>query len=98
MVFMLWQLNAASKAREVTVFCPFWIVNKTNSTLRIKDVSPYASTPSIALPMADDGVAKPALFRCCSHDFTMQRIVLSFHYFCADIVPLASLERGMSKK
>lgn len=62
-LFVVWQLNAASKAREVVVFCPYWIVNKTNTTLRIRDVSPYSSATSIASPMADDGTAKPVLFR-----------------------------------
>lgn len=50
-------------AREVVVFCPYWIVNKTNTTLRIRDVSPCSSVTSTASPMADDGTAKPVLFR-----------------------------------
>eukprot|EP00884_Botryococcus_braunii_P017936 jgi/Botrbrau1/4826/Bobra.0325s0040.1 len=42
--------NGSSRAREISIYCPFWIVNKTNLALRIRDTSPQATVPCIALP------------------------------------------------
>ena len=55
-------MNASSRAREVIVSCPYWIVNKTNLTLRFKDTTFNASQPLTAAPGLG-GQADPLLFR-----------------------------------
>ena len=55
------QVNFASKAREVSIFCPYWIVNKTNLTIRLSDNSPRAAVPA-TIPPGLGGSAKPLLF------------------------------------
>ena len=55
------QMDFASKAREVVIFCPYWIINKTNLTLKLKDNTPVSSLPPKAAPGLG-GVAQPILF------------------------------------
>lgn len=56
------QLDASSRAREVVVSCPYWIVNKTDLTLRVKDTTLNATQP-VAAPPGLGGQAEPVLFR-----------------------------------
>lgn len=58
---LAWQMDFASKAREVVIFCPYWIINKTNLTLKLKDNTPISSLPPKAAPGLG-GVAQPILF------------------------------------
>lgn len=51
-------------ARDITIYCPFLIVNKTHLALRVIDTAPPAETPSIAPPLPDSNIAQPLLFRC----------------------------------
>ncbi len=53
-------------ARDITIYCPFLIVNKTHLALRVIDTAPLAETPSIAPPLPDSNVAQPLLFRYSS--------------------------------
>ncbi|DBA93880.1 TPA: hypothetical protein ACH3X3_013925 [Trebouxia sp. C0006] len=55
------KMDFASKAREVVIFCPYWIINKTNLTLKLKDNTPVSSLPPKAAPGLG-GVAQPILF------------------------------------
>ncbi|KAL0042783.1 hypothetical protein WJX79_011021 [Trebouxia sp. C0005] len=55
------KMDFASKAREVVIFCPYWIVNKTNLTLKLKDNTPVSSLPPKAAPGLG-GFAQPILF------------------------------------
>ena len=55
------QMDFASKAREVVIFCPYWIINKTNLTLKLKDNTPVSSLPPKAAPGLG-GIAQPILF------------------------------------
>lgn len=54
-------MDFASKAREVVIFCPYWIINKTNLTLKLKDNTPVSSLPPKAAPGLG-GAAQPILF------------------------------------
>ena len=54
-------MDFASKAREIVIFCPYWIINKTNLTLKLKDNTPVSSLPPKAVPGLG-GVAQPILF------------------------------------
>lgn len=65
------QASRAMYAREVTVFCPFLVVNKTHMALRIIDTAPLAKVPSIAPPLPEDNIAQPMLHRHASSIFTM---------------------------
>lgn len=56
------QMHSSSRAREVTVYCPFWIINKTNLPLKFKDTSANASQPAISAP-GEGGLTQPLLFR-----------------------------------
>ena len=58
------QMHSASRAREVVVFCPYLLINKSASVLRVRDTTPYATSPSIAPPPSPDGTATPTMFRC----------------------------------
>ncbi|KAL3144165.1 hypothetical protein ABBQ32_003949 [Trebouxia sp. C0010 RCD-2024] len=55
------QMDFGSKAREVVIFCPYWIINKTNLSLKLKDNTPVSSLPPRAAPGLG-GVAQPILF------------------------------------
>ena len=57
------QASRAMYAREVTIFCPFLVVNKTHMALRVIDTAPLAKVPSIAPPLPEDNVAQPMLHR-----------------------------------
>ena len=63
-VAALTQANSAMYARDITVHCPFLVVNKTHMALRVIDTAPLAETPSIAPPLPEDNIAQPMLFRC----------------------------------
>ena len=54
-------MDSASKAREVVIFCPYWIINKTNLTLKLRDNSPVSALHPQAAPGLG-GVALPILF------------------------------------
>ena len=54
-------MDFASKAREVVIFCPYWIINKTNLSLQLRDNSPVSSLPPKAAPGLA-GTANPILF------------------------------------
>ena len=56
------QMDPGSRAREVVVSCPYWIVNKTNLILRVKDTTLNATQPLTA-PPGLGGQADPVLFR-----------------------------------
>lgn len=56
------QMNAHSRAREVVVFCPYWIINKTNMALLVRDTTPQRGTPMLASPGLGE-VAQPLPFR-----------------------------------
>ena len=55
------QMDFGSKAREIVIFCPYWIINKTNLSLKLKDNTPVSSLPPRAAPGLG-GVAQPILF------------------------------------
>ena len=65
------QASRAMYAREVTIFCPFLVVNKTHMALRIIDTAPLAKVPSIAPPLPEDNIAQSMLHRHASSIFTM---------------------------
>lgn len=65
------QANSAMHAREVTIFCPFLVVNKTHVPLRVIDSAPLAETSSIAPPLPEDNIAQPLLFRYPRHAFLL---------------------------
>jgi hypothetical protein len=50
-------------ARDITIYCPFLVVNKTHLALRVIDPAPLAEAPSIAPPLPEDNIAQPMLFR-----------------------------------
>ena len=54
-------MDAGSRAREVAISCPYWIINKTNVVLKLKDTTLNASMPVAAPPAFDR--AEPVLFR-----------------------------------
>lgn len=56
------QMDSGSRSREVVVSCPYWVVNKTNLILRLKDTTLNANQP-IAAPPGLGGQAEPVLFR-----------------------------------
>ena len=56
------QMDSGSRAREVAISCPYWIVNKTNVVLKLKDTSLNSPMPAAAPPGTDK--AEPVLFRC----------------------------------
>ena len=58
------QASSSMYARDITIFCPFLVVNKTHLALRVIDTAPLAETPSIAPPLPDNNIAQPLLFRC----------------------------------
>ena len=43
--------------------CPYWVVNKTNLTMKVKDTTLNASQP-VAAPPGLGGQAEPVMFRC----------------------------------
>ncbi|KAK9808775.1 hypothetical protein WJX72_003363 [[Myrmecia] bisecta] len=55
------KMNSASRAREVVIFCPFWVINKTNLTIRFRDNTPSGNLPVVA-PPGLGGTAQPLLF------------------------------------
>ena len=57
------QASRAMYAREVIIFCPFLVVNKTHMALRVIDTAPLAKVPSIAPPLPEDNIAQPMLHR-----------------------------------
>jgi hypothetical protein len=58
------QVHAASRAREVAVFCPYLLVNKSPSPLRVRDCTPAAGSPAVAPPPEPDGSpGTPLMFR-----------------------------------
>lgn len=73
------QLDSGSRAREVVVSCPYWIVNKTNLTMKVKDTTLNASQP-VATPPGLGGQAEPVMFRC--HFPPLQTLLCSCHIFC----------------
>lgn len=57
----LLQVDRKSKARDIAIFCPFWVLNKTDVDLVCKDKSLHAHVPQHAPPAAG-GTATPLLF------------------------------------
>ena len=55
------QMDAGSRAREVTMYCPYWIINKTNATLQVQDTG-HLSAPAKARPGLSSPT-EPILFR-----------------------------------
>ena len=54
-------MDYASRAREVIIFCPYWVVNKTNLTLKLRDNTPVSTFPPRAAPGLG-ATASPILF------------------------------------
>lgn len=57
------QASNSMFARDITIYCPFLVVNKTHLALRVIDPAPLAEAPSIAPPLPEDNIAQPMLFR-----------------------------------
>ena len=55
------QVDPQCKSREVAVFCPFWLLNKTDVPLHCRDSTLRSQTPQLAAP-ALGGPATPLLF------------------------------------
>jgi SHR-binding domain of vacuolar-sorting associated protein 13 len=55
------QMNVQCKAREVVIFCPYWIVNKTEVPLRLREKAPHATSPAVC-PANLGRLASPLLF------------------------------------
>ena len=53
--------NPASRAREVTLYSPYWLVNKADQTLRTRDTGLAASLPTYAPAAASGASAQPVL-------------------------------------
>ena len=53
--------NPASRAREVALYSPCWLVNKTDQTLRTRDAGLAASLPTYAPAPAPGAPAQPML-------------------------------------
>ena len=53
--------NPASRAREVTLYSPYWLVNKADQTLRTRDAGLAASLPTYAPAPASGASAQPVL-------------------------------------
>lgn len=62
------QMDPGSRAREVAISCPYWIINKTNVVLRIKDTTLNSKSPVAAPPglgkQADAVLFRPVLTHC----------------------------------
>ena len=74
------QANGNMYARDITIYCPFLVVNKTHMALRVIDTAPLAGTPSIAPPLPEDNIAQPLLFRYCMRQCHRQRSAFRFQY------------------
>lgn len=88
------QMHAASRAREVVVFCPYLVVNKSPSPLRVRDCTPGAGYAAVAPPPeSDSSPATPLMFRRAAlhvryHSFQRCFIVLrplSLPHACAHV-------------
>ena len=53
--------NPSSRARELTLYSPYWLVNKADQTLRTRDASLAASLPTHAPAPASGASAQPVL-------------------------------------
>lgn len=53
-------MDPESRAREVAVFCPFWLLNKTDVPLACRDATLRSQAPQLSAP-ALGGLATPLL-------------------------------------
>lgn len=63
------QMDPGSRSREIVVSCPYWIVNKTNLVLALRDTALNASPNPILAPAGLGGTAEPVLFRQASFHY-----------------------------
>ena len=53
-----------SRAREVALYCPYWLVNMTEQALRVRAAGPAAAAlPAAAPPLLPGAPAQPLLLR-----------------------------------
>ncbi|KAK9809768.1 hypothetical protein WJX73_004442 [Symbiochloris irregularis] len=77
------KMNAHSRARQVVIYSPYWIVNKTNLALQVQDYTMHpGSTAGTTVPEGLGDVAKPLPFssssgkmRMCVHTSSWSRAI-----------------------